>query len=123
MARHVLEETPFGPDLSDDPGELGPEPAGVKSPEPLPGQGLAGAGITSNDAIHDSTPWAAVEGLNRRPDRAVIQPALLHPRSQDFTAIAFPLDHTDDASTWHRSFKPQVETCDPGAEGENPGGT
>lgn len=53
---------------------------------------------SSSDAIHDAAPRSAVEGDNIRPDRSVIQSAVLHTRRQYCGGIGFPLHETHRAS-------------------------
>jgi hypothetical protein len=78
------------------------------------------AWVAANDAIHDSTPRAAVEGSEVRPDRCRIQGFLFHASSQDRGGERFPLNVADCAS---RSacceVKSEVESAVPGTEGQH----
>ena len=63
-----------------------------------------------SDAIHDSTPRAAVEGRGICPNRRRSQAALLHARDQDAAGCRFPLHETDRASRRHREAQSKVDS-------------
>ena len=71
------------------------------------------ARVAASDAIHDSTPRAAVEGSQIRPHRRLIKGLLFHARCQDFDGVGFPLNVTDAASRSAKcEFKPEFEASD-----------
>ncbi len=49
-------------------------------------------GAAASDAIHDATPWAAVEGGNVVPDRRVTQGLVFHPRHESGCCEGLPLN-------------------------------
>lgn len=76
------------------------------------------AGEPPSDEIHCSTPRASVEGSEVRPDRRRIQPPFFHARCQDRGRKGFPLDVTDCADSRAGGSKSEVDSSDPGAEGD-----
>ena len=52
----------------------------------LAGERISLAWNCSSDAIHEATPWLAVEGSKISPDRRIIKGFVLHARDQNFTA-------------------------------------
>jgi len=78
----------------------------------LSGGGDVLAGEAASDAIHDSTPRAAVEGGNVIPDRSLIQDRIFHPRHEIGRCIGFPLNVSHNAGTWEGDFDPEVESAD-----------
>ena len=88
MIGDVFQKHPFWPTLADDAGEVRPQVPGVVRALAPPGDGERLARIAANEAIHDATPRAAVEGSQIRPYRRVIQACLFHARRQDFAGMA-----------------------------------
>lgn len=120
VAADVLEEHEAGLDLLNDSSDRGPKVSRISRPTTLAGEAERLARVAANDAIHDSTPSAAVEGVQVRPHRRRIQGLLFHARCQDFDGRCFPLNVTDDTSASAKDeSKPKVEPADPGAEAED----
>jgi hypothetical protein len=119
----VLEENESWLYLADDAGDVGPEVAGVVRAAALAGHGEGLAGVAANEAIHDATPRAAVEGSEIAPQRARIQAALFHARDKEAGDVGFSLNATDDASARMRQSDGEIEPAVPGAEGEDTPGT
>lgn len=71
MALDVLEEDAPGASLADDAPDMRPEMAGIVLAEAVAGGAEGLAGVTRQDDIHRSAPWAAVEGGKVIPDRSV----------------------------------------------------
>jgi len=117
----VLHEDEAGSHFANDAQEVVDEVALVLASELLAGDGVRLAGDPTSDEIHLSTPRAAVEGSQIRPDRRSIQLPGLHLLDQELAAESFPLQVTDRASAWYRCSDPQVESADPGADGEHSG--
>ena len=74
---------------------------------------------TGSDAIHDSTPRAAVEGGKIRPHRRLIQGAFFHAARQYLAAVGFPLQVADDSRRWKREPQSEVETSDARTQGKD----
>lgn len=115
VADDVLEEPDASAGVDENAQDVGPEVARVGGSEPLAGLAEGLAGVARNDAIHDSTPSASVEGCEVRPDRRAIQGRFFHPRHEDGRSEGFPLDV---ANALQPVSEPEVEPTDPGAEGE-----
>jgi len=112
--RHVLQEDESRSYLANDPGDVGPEPPFVLGAEPLAGRAERLAREARRDAIHDSTPRAAVEGFEIRPQRRCIQASRFHLARQDFAAEGFPLHHADCSSSWNGKSESEGDAADPG---------
>src|SRR5260370_316962 len=74
-------------------------------------KGVSLARDARNDDIHEAAPRFAVEGFNARPDRRVVQKALLHARRQNCGACNFPLDVTDRLSIVDAESGNEVESA------------
>jgi hypothetical protein len=96
----VLHEDVSGLHLANDSGELRPEAGTLALEDSKLEAGPADVltGEAASNEIHDSTPRAAVEGDNVRPDRCRSQGAVLRARSQDRGGISFVFHATDRAS-------------------------
>jgi hypothetical protein len=114
MVADVLEEAESGQDLRDDAPDAGPEVPRVAlaAPPPCPGEGLAG--VAASDAIHLATPRPAVEGLNVRPDRGLIQGFLCHAADKDCGRKGFPLDITNAPGCRIGELDAELKPADPG---------
>ncbi len=119
VSPHVFEEAPSWLALSDDSRDRRPEVAGVVDSEPLAGNGEGLAGITANDSRNAATPRSAIEGVEIRPYRRVIQPPFFHARCQEFGGRCFVFNAADDASSSERHVDAEVESPGSGAEGQN----
>ena len=117
VASDVFEENKSGLTLSDDAGNLRPEMTGIIRPTTFTGLAEGWARVACNDAIHDSTPRAAIEGSKIRPNRRVIQGFFLHAAIQERAVVAFPLNAADDSSRRDRHSQAEVESPASGAEG------
>jgi hypothetical protein len=95
----VLHEDEAGSNLAHDPSEVRPEPRPLPVDAfSLPGVADVLTGEAASDEIHDSTPWAAVEGGDIRPHRARSQPTFFHLADQSRSGESFPLHEADRAS-------------------------
>lgn len=119
MAADVLEEDVCRPALSDDPGDLGPEPPGVSLPEALPGRGLAGAGVPSSDETH-SCKWSGIELLQvAAPNKRRPQGLVLHPRQEHGRGVGIPLNGTYQACPQPGEPQPELDAPDSCGEAED----
>lgn len=112
----VFEEDEPGPDLADDPRDVGPEVARVGSTPALAGGAERLARISRRDEIHDSAPRAAVEGFEIVPDRRLIQGLVFHPGHEGGRGIGFPLDETNSAVSGVGDMQAEFEPACAGAE-------
>ena len=98
VPRYVFAEQESGTNLPNDSSDVRPQVSRIVLASALAGHGEGLARPTASDAIHDSTPRRAVEGLEIRPHRRRSQDALFHARRQDFHAVGFPFNPTHSPS-------------------------
>lgn len=72
----------------------------------------------ANDAIHEATPWAAVEGGDIAPQSCLTHETLLHRRDQLRAGEGFPLHEHDAASARHCQLDSEIEAAASGAEAD-----
>ena len=72
------------------------------------------ARIARSDAIHDSAPWARIEGSKIRPDRRRMQPPIFHARRKDCGRIGFTFDVTNAARAAFGNADSKFEAANPG---------
>lgn len=73
----------------------------------------------ANEAIHDATPRAAVEGGDIAPYRSLTQETLLHRCDQVAGGEGLPLHEHDAASAWHCQFDAEIKSSASGAEADD----
>nr|WP_246137483.1 hypothetical protein [Myxococcus llanfairpwllgwyngyllgogerychwyrndrobwllllantysiliogogogochensis] len=114
--RDVLDEDKAGSYLRDDSRVFAPQARALAvEASTLSSNADVLTGESPTDAIHDATPWAAVEGSNVVPDRRRIQLFLFHPGHEAGRCVCFPLDVTNSPEGRHG----QLETVsEPAAASE-----
>jgi len=100
---HVLQQDESRSHLTDDPGDLGPEPTVIVNSAASPRRAERLAGEAGRDDIHSATPRSAVERFEVRPDRSLIQSRLAHPFHEYGRGVGVPLDVTYGAYPCHGS--------------------
>lgn len=118
MAGDVFEEAPFGVCLSDDPGDLGPEVAGVVCPAPAACEAEGLAGITGSDDMNAAAPRAAVERSQIVPDRSRSQGRVRHPRHESGRGETVSLDMAHSAISGLCEMQAEIEPSDAGAKAD-----
>ena len=118
MSGHVLEEHPFGSDLGDDAGDVGPEVAGIVLALPQSGEGEGLAWITGSDEMNAAAPRSAVEGLEIVPDRSWRQGRVRHPCHEHGRGKTVSLDKAHSSETRFCDVQAEVEPADAGTEAE-----
>jgi hypothetical protein len=83
--------------LADDARDVRPEMPRVFLSEPLAGDRERLARVARNDAIHEATPRAAVEGFKIRPQRSGFERSVRKTRRQDAGSADFPCHVSDRA--------------------------
>lgn len=73
----------------------------------------------ANDAIHDSTPRAAIEGGDIAPNSGFSQETFLYRADQLADRECFPLHEHDAASAWHCQLDAEIESSSSGAEADD----
>ena len=112
--RDIFKEDEPGLALLEDPFDVGPEPTLVVGPESLAGGAERLTRESRSDDIHDSTPRAAVEGSQIRPDRRFTQPSRSALCRQVLDGEGFPLHHADDARIRNGELESEGQTAVPG---------
>ncbi len=92
MAGDVFEKDPFGVAFPDDPGNLGPEVAGIVGTATLTGGAEGLAGISGEDDVEGTTEGPGIEAAEIIPDgcRGEVSRAL--GSDEDCARPFFPLD-------------------------------
>jgi hypothetical protein len=108
--RDVLQEDEARSHVSDDPGDVGPEPSGIVNSTAQTGSGPRLAREPCADEIHGPSPRAAVEGLEIVPDRRSIQGLIFHPRHESGRCVGVPFNVT---------YGPHVEAGESVSEAES----
>ena len=88
----VLQEHVSRSHVSDDPGDVVPEPSLIIDTSTLPRRAERLAGETASDEIHSATPRSTVERGDVIPDRREIQVRLFHPGHEGGRCVAVPLN-------------------------------
>jgi len=96
----VLEKHEAGFSLANDASDAGPQVPLIIDAAPLAGETEGLARVAANDAIHESTPRAAVEGSHVAPDRSLVQGFFLHAATKNRGTVDFPLNVADRARTF-----------------------
>ena len=100
----VLQEDVARSHVSDDPGNVWPDPSLVIDTSTFAGGAEWLAGETGSDEIHSAAPRSAVEGREIVPNRRSIQGLVFHPRHESGRRVGVPLNVTNGAGS---------EPCEP----------
>jgi hypothetical protein len=92
VPRNVFEKDPFGLNLTDDPGNVGPEVAGVFFALSLSRCGKRLAWVSGKYGVADAAPWSAVKGSHVVPDGGWGEVSGALCGDEDRSRIFFPLD-------------------------------
>ena len=118
----VFEEHEAGLSFLSDSTNVRPKVAFILLATTFPGAAEGLAWKTCRDAIHDSAPRLAIEGLDIVPQRSAIHGRVFHPRHESGRRVGFPLDITN--GSYPQSEKSvedahgDVEHCPSRAEAE-----
>lgn len=118
VAGDVFAEDVVGPDLIDDPGDLGPEVAEVLLPTPVAREGERLAGVTGKDDTNAATPGSTVKASKVAPDRSRLKATLRHALRESGGGVPLPLDVADGSEAGLGDVDAEVEAGIAGAEGE-----
>lgn len=119
MIGDVFKETLPRLDFTDNTGDVRPEMSWIILGSAPSGDTERLARVAASDAIHDSTPRAAVEGFKIRPNRRRIHSFVFHARCQDFAGVCFDVNIADRSSISNRQSETEFLPGNSGAEGEN----
>lgn len=112
----VLQENKSGSAFGDDPGDMGPEMAGIVSAAPLACDAERLARIARKQDVHRATPRVAVEGGKVIPDRSRIQGLVFHPGHEDARCEGIPLDVTHSAVSGLGEDEAEIESSGAGTQ-------
>jgi hypothetical protein len=118
MAGDVLKETPFGSHLGDDPGNIGPEVAGIVPALSQPRESERLAGIPGRDEMNAAAPRFAVEGFEIVPDRSRSQGRVCHPRHESGRGVTVSLDIAHGAISRFCQMQSEIQSGDTGAKAD-----
>lgn len=118
MVADVLEEAPFGADITNKSFDVGPEMAGIVSSALSAGNAEGLTGVSANEAIHESSKTVSGEGRKIAPDRARGKSPFFHATKKDAARVGFPFRHSDTLSVWDHSFKSDVQAAVSSTEGD-----
>jgi hypothetical protein len=97
---------------------MAPQVALVLGSPALAGEAMRLARDAANEAIHNSTPRAAVEGSHIAPHRRWSHEARFHRLYQCCDAPCFPLHQHDAASAWNCQLDAEIKSSASGAEAD-----
>ena len=117
----VLQEDVARSHVSDDPGNVWPDPSLVIDTSTFAGGAEWLAGETGSDDIHSSTPRCAFKGREIVPDRRLIQGRLAHPGHEDGRCVAVPLNVSHSSGGDSGESRDELKQSDAGAEVEGGG--
>ena len=110
----VLQEHAAGPHVANGAGHVRPEPSDIILGESLAGDADGLTRESRNDAIHDATPRAAVEGCEIVPDRRAIHGLVFHPRHENGRGESVPLNETHGSVIGHGEADSKLKSANPG---------
>jgi hypothetical protein len=119
----VFEEDPFGAELKDDAGDVGPEVAGIVGPAALPGCAEGLAGIACEDDIECATERAGVEAAQVGPDRGRGEVSRALGRNEDRPWPVLPFDKGSGVIAGFGEHEAQIKASAASAEGQSVPGT
>lgn len=114
----VLQEHESRFHVSNDPGNVWPDPSDVIDTETLPSGRERLARETGSDDIHSATPRSTVEGAQVIPDRSLIQVRFVHPRHESGRCVAVPLNVSHGSYVDSGEPEPERESAVAGAQVE-----
>lgn len=123
MPGDVFEEDPFGLDLADDAGDVGPQvPLVVLSP-PLSGVGEWLAGIACEDGIEGASEWTGIECGEVIPYRGGGEVSGPLGGNDGLPGILVPLDEASGVEPGLGEHEAHIEATGSGAEAKSISGT
>lgn len=120
MSGDVLEEAPSqaGPELFDDPLDVGPEVSLVVFPFALPGLTERLAWVSGEDGVDRSGDRSGVEGGDVIPDRGWLEVSGPLRGDKAFPRVLFPLDKASGVEVRLGEHEAHIKATGSGAEGQ-----
>ncbi len=119
----VFEKDPFGAAFADDPGNVGPEVAGIVGATALSGRAEGLAGISGKDSIERAAEGAGVEAAQVGPDRGRGEIPRALGGDEDRPWPVLPFDEGAGVVTGLGEHEAQIQASAACAEGESVPGT
>lgn len=123
MTGDVLEEHPLGVDLEDDPGDVGPEVAGIVCAPALSCCAERLTRIASQHGVDRAAVGPSVEGLDVIPDRGWREVSGALTRDDGVSGVGFDLDPCAGVKTRLGKHDAKIEATGSTAEAEPVSGT
>ena len=123
MPGDVFEEDPFGTAFSDDPGDVGPEVAGVVGATALSGRAEGLAGISGEDGIEGAAEGPGIEAAQVGPDRGRGKVSCALGRDEDGARPVLPFDEGAGVIAGFGEHEAQIKASAACAEGQSVPGT
>jgi hypothetical protein len=123
MACDVFEEDPFGAGLQDDPGDVGPEMAGIVGAAALSGCAEGLAGISGQHCIEGPAEGPGVEAAQVGPDRGRGEVSRALGRDEDGARPVLPFDKGAGVIAGFGEHEAHIQASAACAEGEAVPGT
>lgn len=117
----VLQEHVARSHVSNDPGNVWPDPSLIIDTSTFARCGEWLAREAGSDEIHSAAPRCAVEGREIVPDRCLIQGRLVHPGHECRRRVGVPLNVTHSSGGDSGESRDELEQSDAGAEVEGGG--
>src|SRR3990167_4863519 len=119
VACHILEENERRLDFTDDTRNVGPKMSWVFDSSLSSSNREWLARVSTNDAIHNSTPRFAIKGDNRIPNRRFIHTLVFHPRHEYGRGESIEFTVTYNSGVGDGKFESEVKPPDSACEAEN----
>ena len=119
----VFEKDPFGTAFSDDPGDVGPEVAGIVGATAFPGRAEWLAGIVCKDGIKCPAEGSGVEAAQVGPDRGRGEISRALGGNEDGAGPVLPFDEGAGVIAGFGEHEAQIKASAACAEGQSVPGT
>lgn len=123
MTGDVFEEDPFRATFPDDPGDVGPEVAGIVGAAALSGRAKGLAGISGEDGIECAPEGAGVEAAQVGPDRGRGEVSRALGSDEDGARPVLPFDEGAGVIAGFGEHEAQIKASAACAEGQSVPGT
>ena len=117
VACDVFKEDPFGRALPDNPGDLGPEVAGIVGTAALSGRAEGLAGISGENGIESAAEGAGIEAAQIIPDRGRGEVPSAQGGDEDGSGIFLPFDKCPSVEIGFGQHEAQIQASAACAEG------
>ncbi len=123
MARDVFEKDPSGAAFPDDPGDIGPEVAGIVGALAFAGGAERLAGISGEDDVEGAAKGPGIEAAQVIPDWGRCETPGALGGDEDGAGPVLPLDEGACVKIWLGEHEAQIQASAACAEGQSVPGT